>query len=132
MPRALRIWRSRRWRKISETVAGRCSSWRKWPSVTRTWPAPATTSRRRLRRRRAIVVPGLAMWGWSFGQGNSNSNDKAAPQTPGQPAAPAAAQGKRPPAAKTQAEYTAYQAAVALTDPAAQEKGADDFAAKFP
>jgi tetratricopeptide (TPR) repeat protein len=79
-------------------------------------------------KRTAIVVAALGISAWSFGQ----SSDKAAPQAPGQQSAPAAAQGKRPPAAKTQPEYAAYQAVVALTDPAAQEKGADDFAAKFP
>jgi tetratricopeptide (TPR) repeat protein len=47
----------------------------------------------------------------------------------GQAAAPA---GKRPPQAKTQPEFDAYKAAAALTDPAAQEKAADDFATKFP
>src|SRR5207248_7534219 len=42
-------------------------------------------------------------------------------------------QGKRPPQAKTQAEFDAYKAATAnTTDPAAMEKAADDFAAKFP
>ena len=40
--------------------------------------------------------------------------------------------GKRPPQAKTQPEFDAYKAAAAITDPAAQEKAADDFAAKFP
>jgi len=67
----------------------------------------------------------LAVSVWSFGQ------NKAATQTPpaGQAAAPA---GKRPPQAKTQAEFEAYKAAAALTDPAAQEKAADDFATKFP
>jgi len=56
---------------------------------------------------------------------------KPAAQTPpaGQAAAPA---GKRPPQAKTQPEFDAYKAAVAITDPAAQEKAADDFATKFP
>jgi len=52
-----------------------------------------------------------------------------------QAAQPAAAQppaGKRPPQAKTQAEYDAWKAASANTDPAALEKAADDFAAKFP
>src|SRR5207302_2874504 len=41
-------------------------------------------------------------------------------------------QGKRPPQAKTQPEFDAYKAASALTDPAAAEKSADDFATKFP
>ncbi|HXY04604.1 MAG TPA: tetratricopeptide repeat protein [Terriglobales bacterium] len=40
---------------------------------------------------------------------------------------------KRPPQAKTQPEFDAYQAAVKnANDPAAMEKSADDFAAKFP
>jgi tetratricopeptide (TPR) repeat protein len=71
------------------------------------------------------------MCAWSFGQ----SNDKPAAQTPaaGQAAAPAAApQGKRPAQAKTQPEFEAYNTAKALTDPAAVEKAADDFATKFP
>ena len=47
------------------------------------------------------------------------------------PAAPA--QGKRPPQAKTQPEFDGYNAAMAnQKDPAAMEKAADDFAAKFP
>jgi tetratricopeptide (TPR) repeat protein len=40
--------------------------------------------------------------------------------------------GKRPPQAKTQAEFDAYKAAAANTDPTALEKAADDFASKFP
>ena len=85
-------------------------------------------------KRAAIVVAmvmAMGMATWSFGQ----ASNKPAPQTPpgGQQAAPAAAapQGKRPPQAKTQAEFDAYKAAVALTDPAAMEKAADDFATKF-
>lgn len=80
-------------------------------------------------RRAAIVIAVLGMCGWSFGQGN----DKPAAQNPpaGQ-AGQAAPAGKRPPAAKTQPEFEAYKAAVAQTDPAALEKSADDFAAKFP
>jgi tetratricopeptide (TPR) repeat protein len=47
--------------------------------------------------------------------------------------APAPPQGKRPPQAKTQPEFDAYNAAVAnQKDPAAIEKAADDFATKFP
>src|SRR5277367_2104473 len=80
-------------------------------------------------KRAAIVVAVLGVSVWSFGQ----SNGKPAAQTPaaGQPAA-AAPQGKRPAAAKTQPEFAAYNAAKALTDPAAEEKAADDFAEKFP
>jgi len=42
-------------------------------------------------------------------------------------------QGKRPPQAKTQPEFDAYNATMAnQKDPAAMEKAADDFATKFP
>src|ERR1700693_11800 len=83
-------------------------------------------------KRAAIMIAmlGISMCGLAqnaFGQ----SNDKPAAQNApaGQAAAPA---GKRPPQAKTQEEFAAYKAAVALTDAAAQEKAANDFAAKFP
>ncbi|HTZ97930.1 MAG TPA: tetratricopeptide repeat protein [Terriglobales bacterium] len=50
-----------------------------------------------------------------------------------QAGAQAAPPTKRPPQAKTQAEFDAYQAAMKnANDPAAMEKAADDFAAKFP
>jgi tetratricopeptide (TPR) repeat protein len=39
---------------------------------------------------------------------------------------------RRQPQAKTQPEFDAYKAATTLTDAAAQEKAADDFATKFP
>jgi tetratricopeptide (TPR) repeat protein len=72
-----------------------------------------------------ITVAVLGISAGSFGQ-----NKPAAQTAPaGQAAAPA---GKRPPQAKTQPEFDAYKAAAALTDAAAQEKAADDFAAKFP
>jgi hypothetical protein len=81
-------------------------------------------------KRAAIIVAMLGISAWSFSQ------DKPAAQTTpaGQPAAgqAAAPAGKRPPQAKSQAEFDAYKAAAALTDPAAQEKAADDFATKFP
>jgi hypothetical protein len=85
-------------------------------------------------KRAEIVVAVLGMCVWSSGQSNSKPAAQSAPagQTApatGQAAAPA---GKRPPAAKTQPEFEAYKAAVAQTDPAALEKAADDFAAKFP
>jgi tetratricopeptide (TPR) repeat protein len=60
----------------------------------------------------------------------SPSAQGTAQQGTAQQAAPPA--GKRPPQAKTQPEFDAYKAAVATTDPAALEKAADDFAAKFP
>jgi tetratricopeptide (TPR) repeat protein len=50
-----------------------------------------------------------------------------------QGAAGAPPQGKRPPQARTQAEFEAYKVAVANQgDPAALEKATDEFAAKFP
>ena len=65
--------------------------------------------------------------------------DKPASQTPpaGQGAAQAssqaaAPQGKRPPKVNSQEEYTAYKAAVAVTDAAECEKAANDFATKYP
>ncbi len=78
--------------------------------------------------KRTAIITTVAMLGistWSFGQ-----NKPAVQTSPaGQAAAPA---GKRPPQAKTQPEFDAYKIAAALTDPAAQEKAADDFATKFP
>ena len=63
-----------------------------------------------------------------------SAQDKApAAQSAPAPAAPAQPPvGKRPPQAKTQAEFDAYKVAAANPDPAALEKAADDFAAKFP
>jgi tetratricopeptide (TPR) repeat protein len=52
--------------------------------------------------------------------------------TPQGTAAPAPPQGKRPPQAKTQPEFDAYNAVANQKDPAALEKAADDFATKFP
>lgn len=85
-------------------------------------------------KKAAIVVAVLGVCAWSFGQ----SNDKPAAQTApaaGQAAAPAAAaapQGKRPPKVNSQEEFTAYKAAAALTDAAAMDKAADEFAKKYP
>jgi tetratricopeptide (TPR) repeat protein len=86
-------------------------------------------------KRAAIVIAVLSMCTGSFGQGNDKPAaqnppaGQAAGQAAGQPATPP---GKRPPAAKTQPEFDAYKAAMGQTDPAALEKAADDFAAKFP
>src|SRR5438876_7625110 len=69
------------------------------------------------------------------GTAPSGSAQKSQAQTgEPQPATNAATpQGKRPPQAKTQPEYEAFNAAVAnTTDPATVEKAADDFAAKYP
>jgi tetratricopeptide (TPR) repeat protein len=52
---------------------------------------------------------------------------------PQQGAAATPPAGKRPPQAKTQPEFDAYNAAIAnQKDPAAMEKAAEDFATKFP
>jgi tetratricopeptide (TPR) repeat protein len=76
-------------------------------------------------KRAAIIIAmlGIATWGWA-------QADKAAGQNAaaGQAAAPA---GKRPPQAKTQPEFDAYKAAAVLTDGAAQEKAANEFAVKY-
>jgi tetratricopeptide (TPR) repeat protein len=77
-------------------------------------------------KRAAIVVAMLGISTWSFGQNKPATQSAPAGQTAAAPA------GKRPPQAKTQPEFDAYKAAAALTDPAAQEKAADDFATKFP
>lgn len=67
-------------------------------------------------------------------QAATPQNQPASQPNAGQAAtAPPPAQGKRPPQAKTQAEFDAYKAAVALSaDAPAFGKAADDFAAKFP
>jgi tetratricopeptide (TPR) repeat protein len=81
-------------------------------------------------KRAAIVVAVLGMCTCSFGQGNDKPATQSAPAA-GQ-AAQAAPAGKRPPKVNSQEEFTAYKAAAALTDPAALEKAADDFATKYP
>src|SRR5438105_11235016 len=78
-----------------------------------------------------VVVVGLAAC--SFAQSNPPApQNTQAGQPAGQAAAAPAPTGKRPPQAKTQPEFDAYKAAAALTDAAAQEKAANDFATKFP
>lgn len=54
------------------------------------------------------------------------------PPAPSPQTGPAAPPAKHPPQAKTQPEYDAYQAANTSADPAASEKAADEFSAKFP
>jgi tetratricopeptide (TPR) repeat protein len=86
-------------------------------------------------KRTAIVIAVLGACTWSLGQSNTKPATQnppagqAAGQTPGQAATPP---GKRPPQAKTKEEMDGYTAARAITDLAAQEKAANDFAAKFP
>jgi tetratricopeptide (TPR) repeat protein len=60
------------------------------------------------------------------------SRGQATQQNPPAGGQTAPAPGKRPPQAKTQPEFDAYNAAIANKDGASLEKAADDFAAKFP
>jgi tetratricopeptide (TPR) repeat protein len=82
-----------------------------------------------------IAVLGISVWGFAQSSDKPAGQNAPAGQATGQAtgqvgaAAPA---GKRKPQAKTQAEFDAYKAAAALTDAAAQEKAAADFAVKFP
>jgi len=85
-------------------------------------------------RAAAVLVVSMAVGAWCEGVLAQDASKTAPPAgqaatAQGQADAP---QGKRPPQAKTQPEFDAYKAAAALTDGAAQEKAADDFAAKFP
>src|SRR5579871_4933263 len=77
-------------------------------------------------KRIAIVMAVLGVCVLSYGQ------DKPAAQGTAPAGQAATPPGKRPPQAKTQPEFDAYKAAIALTDAGAQEKAADDFALKFP
>jgi len=86
-------------------------------------------------KRAAIIIAMLGMAAWGMGQSSdkpaaqSTAAGQSSGQTAGQTPAPA---GKRKPMAKTQPEYDAWKAVVAMTDAAAQEKAANDFAAKYP
>lgn len=73
----------------------------------------------------------LAVATWSFAQMKAPATQNAPGTQPSSTPAAAPPQGKRPPAAKTTPEYEAYKAAAALTDPAAAENAANDFAVKF-
>ena len=79
-------------------------------------------------KRVALIGVVLALAICSYAQAGKPQNPPAQGGTTPAPAPLA----KRPPQAKTQAEFEAYKTAAALTDPAAAEKAADDFAAKFP
>ncbi len=79
-----------------------------------------------------LLLVMLAVTSFTVAQQQPASGQQTAPNAQaGAAQAPPAV--KRPPQAKTQAEFDAYQAAVKNSaDPAAMEKSADDFAAKFP
>jgi tetratricopeptide (TPR) repeat protein len=82
-------------------------------------------------KRAAIIFTMLGISAWGLAQSSEKPAAQSAPagQAAGQAVAPV---GKRPPQAKTLPEFDAYKAAVALTDAAALEKAANDFATKFP
>lgn len=90
-------------------------------------------------KRVAIVSLILGVACFTFAQTGSNQTQnppqgaaqQQGTQTPGAQGAPAAP-AKHPPQAKTQPEFDAFKAASANQDPAALEKAADDFAAKYP
>lgn len=84
-------------------------------------------------KRAAMVVMTLGLAACLWAQQPAAAQNPPAGQTAQGAAAPATAPvAKRPPQAKTQAEFDAYQAATAnANDPAVLEKSADDFAAKF-
>jgi len=81
-------------------------------------------------KRIAIVTAVLGMCMGSLGQDKPAAQKPPAGQAAGQTAAAPA--GKRPPKVNSQEEYAAYKAAIAISDAAAQEKAANDFATKFP
>src|SRR5580693_6047820 len=88
-------------------------------------------------KRAAMVLGMLAVTGLTFAQQQAPTQQKqpagAAGATQQGAAATTTPPGKRPPQAKTQPEFDAYNAAIAnQKDPAAMEKAADDFATKFP
>jgi tetratricopeptide (TPR) repeat protein len=82
-------------------------------------------------KRAAMMVAVLGISVWGLGQDTSKPASQSGQAAPAVGQTAAAPQGKRPPMAKTQEEFAAYKTAAALTDPAAQEKAANDFAVKF-
>ena len=86
--------------------------------------------------KRAAVILGIvsfAVWAAASSSAQTAQNPPAAGQAAPAADTTAAPAAKRPPQAKTQPEFDAYNAAAAnKTDPAALEKAADDFATKFP
>jgi tetratricopeptide (TPR) repeat protein len=84
-------------------------------------------------KRTAVILAVMSIAFCSAAQ-NSGQPAQQTPPAAGQaaPAQGAAPPAKRPPQAKTQPEFDAYNVVVKNTDPAAFEKAADDFATKFP
>src|SRR5258708_25886912 len=83
--------------------------------------------RRMEMKRTATLVAALALAGFAAAHGQASA-------PPDKPQSAASQPSGRPPVqAKSQEEYQAYQTAVSnAQNPAAMEKAADDFAAKFP
>ncbi len=83
-------------------------------------------------KRAPIVIAVLALCGAGFAQGNDKPTSQNPPAGQQESQAAAAPQGKRPPKVNSQEEFNAYKAVIAMTDPAAEEKAANDFATKYP
>lgn len=86
-------------------------------------------------KRAAMVLGVLAVAAFAVAQQQQTPTQQKQPAGAAQQGAggPTTPPGKRPPQAKTQPEFDAYNAAIAnQKDPAAMEKAADDFATKFP
>jgi len=80
-------------------------------------------------KRAAFLSVMLVIAALGFAQSNTGQSQTPPAQGANAPATPPA---KRPPQTKTQAEYDAYQAAIAMKDPAQMEAATNDFATKFP
>jgi tetratricopeptide (TPR) repeat protein len=97
-------------------------------TVINSWKAKQVMTKRPLFSRQrfaALLIAALASVSVALAQ--------APPSAPSQPTQPAAPTGRAPIRPKTQAEYQAYQTAIANAQNAdAMEKAADDFAGKFP
>jgi tetratricopeptide (TPR) repeat protein len=84
-------------------------------------------------KRAAMMWGVLAIAAFAVAQQQQTPAQQKQPAGAAQQGAPATPPGKRPPQAKTQPEFDAYNAAIAnQKDAAAMEKAADDFATKFP
>jgi tetratricopeptide (TPR) repeat protein len=84
-------------------------------------------------KRAAMMLGVLAIAAFAVAQQQQTPAQQKQPAGGAQQGAPVTPPGKRPPQAKTQPEFDAYNAAIAnQKDAAAMEKAADDFATKFP
>ena len=84
-------------------------------------------------KRAAMMLGVLAIAAFAVAQQQQTPAQQKQPAGAAQQGAPTTPPGKRPPQAKTQPEFDAYNAAIAnQKDAAAMEKAADEFATKFP